>query len=100
MTIELQAAVEVRARIHRSTAAIGGGAAVQQHLAPIVDRRELDPDIERVHGASGKEVPHVAGPHHYLDPYRLAAPDDHRGHIKRCVHFGRGHGDHAPRPEL
>ena len=100
--VELQAAVEVRAGVHRPAAAVGRRAAVQQHAAPVVHGLELDPDVEGVDRPAGEEVTDVAGAHHHLDAHRFAAPHGRRRQVEGRNHLRRFRpaGQAPPRPEL
>ncbi len=89
--VELEAPVEVRARIHGSLSLVFDRAAVHEHAPPVVDRFELDPDIERIDGSPGKEMTDFPGPHDDLDADGLAATDGHRDPVERREHLGRRH---------
>ena len=70
--VELQAAIEMRAGFHRALAAVLDRAAVKDGAALVVERFELDPDVERVDGAAGEEVADLACPDDDLETDRVA----------------------------
>ena len=63
----------MRARIDRSPALVGHRAAVEDRVPVLVDRLELDPDVERIDRAARKEVPDLPRAHDDVDPHRIAA---------------------------
>ena len=77
----------MRAGLDRSVAA-AKTAAVEQHPSGLVDRLELDPDVERVDGAARKKVADLARAHDDLDADRVAAADRRFHAIERRDHFG------------
>ena len=74
VAVEQEGAIEMRAFIDWSAAAVGGRAAMQQRASAIVGRLEFHPHIERVDRAAREEVPDFAGAHDHFDARRLAAP--------------------------
>ena len=87
--VELKAAVEVRGRIHGPLAVVRHLAAVEQDVSLVVDRLELDPDVERIDGAPGKEVTDLQRADDDLDPDRFAAAHRRGNPVERRQHVGR-----------
>ena len=93
--VELNAAKEMRAWIHRPFAFVSDGAAVRQHASLIVDRFELDPDIEGIDRATRKEMTDLSRSDDDLDANRLAAAHGDGEPVERREHFGRRRGRRA-----
>ncbi len=85
--VELKAAVEVSAGVDGPLPVIRRDAAVEQNASLVVDRLELDPDVERVDRAAGEEVPDLACPHDDLDADRIPSPDAHLDLVEWREHF-------------
>ena len=94
MTVEQQAAIEMRAFIDRPAAALGGRAAMEQRAPAIVGRLEFHPHIESVDSAAREEMPDLARAHDHFDARRLAAPHPRVDAAERTDHFCRR--THAP----
>ena len=56
----------------------------------VIDGLQLDPHVERVHGAAGEEMPDVAGAHDSVDAHRLARHHRRLRPIERGDHFFGG----------
>ena len=88
--VELQAAVEVRARVHRTAAPVLSHPAVEQDTPLFVHRLEFHPHVEAVDGPAWKEVPDVACADDHLYPDRLSASHGDRylvewgDHVRWC----------------
>ncbi len=76
--IELVGAVEMRALLHRAAAVVLHAAAPRQNAAAGIARLELQPDVEAIHGAAGKEVADLAGAHHGIDAHGRAGRETSR----------------------
>ena len=82
--VELKAAIEMRTRLDRSFPTVSHGAAVQQDTALVVDRFELDPDVEGVHGAAREEMTDLPGADDDLDPDGFSSTDRRRNLVERA----------------
>src|SRR4029453_19287659 len=71
--VDLKAAVEMRARLDRSSSTVRDRTAVRQHPAFVVDRFELDPHVERINGAAREEVTDLPRADDDLDTDRFSA---------------------------
>ena len=56
---------------------------MEQRPAVLVDRFELDPDVERIDRAAGEEVTDLARAHDHVDANRFAAADDRIHFVQR-----------------
>ena len=88
MSIDLKRPVEVRSFVDRTFAVVRNGAAGKEDAAFIVFGFQFEPDVERVHGASGKEVADLAGSHHNIDTIRFSRCDLRLHAVKRRCQRG------------
>ena len=88
--VELQAAVEMGAAIHRTVVAVEKPA-VKHGAALRVFDAEFDPYVEGVDGAAGKKVTELARAHDDVEAHSLAGADERRNIAKRSHHVGRRH---------
>src|SRR5436190_6291947 len=83
VSVELIRAVEMRAGLHWSAAFVGHLAAPENDPPVGVARLELEPDVERVDGPSGKEVSDLTRPYDDVDADRRAGLDARRRLVDR-----------------
>src|SRR2546428_7477676 len=65
----------MRAGVNRAFAVVGGFAAPVNDTPFAVPALELEPDVKRVHGAAGEEVPELARADHHFHSHRVAAAE-------------------------
>ena len=100
MLVQQEAAVEVGARLHRTSPLVFDAAAVENDPSPVVHRLELDPHVERVDGPAGEEMPDLSRAHDDLEADRLAPPHGRIDAIERSQHVGRWRENGLRRAEI
>ena len=87
--VELERAVKMRAGLDGPLPVVRDFTAPENHAAMLVLSLELDPAIERIHGAAGEKVAKLASAHHHFDAHGLAAPEDCADAAERRDEFRR-----------
>ena len=75
--IDLQRAVEMRTRIHRTFALVFHFTAGKDGLTLIIACGQFDPAVKRIHGPAREEVSQLAGSHHHI--HAIGPVAAHRG---------------------
>src|SRR5205823_679290 len=73
VAIDLQRAIEMRSRLDWAFAAVLNFTAPENGLAFFIGSLQLEPDVERVHGAAGEKVADLARTYDYIDSGVIAA---------------------------
>ena len=69
------------ARLHGTLSLILDSPAPENNLPLVVDSLQLEPDIESVNRAAGKEVADRSGSRDDVNTYRVTTPDYRRGSV-------------------